>query len=231
MIEIRDSGEFERMVKRLANDVVNCAIFFRLHGDLRGAVRDFRREFDQSPAFWSLTLHAHLDAARVRLLRVYDRHSGALGLGSWLDAIRGLVRRCQEGSDAELPAMIRPEALALDFAKLDADARLASPGDPLVKKLLALRGNVIAHTNARNVMDELRLEDRFALSYDEFSALVDRATSIFNRYCGLFRGETWSTELIGRDDFRYVLEAVRRDLERDDAEFQEVLAGTKRIDE
>ena len=45
--------------------------------------------------------------------------------------------------------------------------------------------------------------------------------TLLNRYATLFRRISWSTEMIGRDDWKFVLTCVRDALERDEAEFQE----------
>lgn len=226
-INIRDSADFDRLLNRLAMDVVNGAIFFKLHRDLRSSVQEFEREFNQSRGFWSLTLHAHLDAARIRLLRAYDQHGQALSLRSWLETIRDNLHLFGTANGVAPPDVISRGASPPDPDQLEVDLGLVCHSDPLVKKLVALRGNVIAHTNARDVAEELRLEDRFALTYDDLAELVSRATEIFNRYSGLFKGETWSTQMVGHDDFRYVLHAIRRDLARDDAEMQAMIAGAK----
>ena len=223
-INICDSADFERLLKRLATDIVNGAIFYKLHRDLRSSVEEFEPEFNQSPGFWSLTLHAHLDAARIRLLRVYDQHDQALSLRSWLETIRDNLALFGSNAGENLPEVISRGAMRPDPGQLDADLGSVSHSDALVKKLVVLRGNVIAHTSARDVIEELRLEDRFALTYDDLSELVSRATTVFNRYSNLFKRETWESQMVGHDDFRHVLASVRRDLERDRAEFKAKLS-------
>ncbi len=70
-LTVANSKEFGRLLDGLGDDVVDAAIHFRLHKDLRESVKNFERELNQSPAFWSLTFGAHIDATRSRLFRVY----------------------------------------------------------------------------------------------------------------------------------------------------------------
>jgi len=214
-VEINNSEEFERLLEGLGRDVVDSAIHYRLHRDLRDSVKSFESELNHSPAFWSLTLGAHLDAARSRLLRAYDQHPRALSLRSLIETIRENLALFGAGSAP--PEVIKRGASPPDPATLDADSALVAPNDPLVQKLLALRGNLCAHRNARNVAQEIKIEDRFPLPHSDFDALVQRAVTILNRYSSLFRRSTWSTTIVGHDDFRFVLESVRETINRHEA--------------
>ncbi len=79
--------------------------------------------------------------------------------------------------------------------------------------------------NADNVMRQLKLEQRFALTYRELATLTQRAVRIINRYSGLFRRTTWSTRMVGADDYRNVLLAVRAEVERREQEFRREMRG------
>jgi len=87
-IEVKSSEEFERLLDALFDEIVNASIFFRLHRDLAGSTKDYLDEMNQSPAFWTLTLKAHFDAALIRLCRVYDKTRNALSLRNLLDTIQ-----------------------------------------------------------------------------------------------------------------------------------------------
>jgi hypothetical protein len=217
-VDLSDSREFERLLNRLATDIVDAAIFNRLHTDLSVSVDEYWQEFAQSRAFWSLTLQAHIEVVVFRLIRVYDTHNSALSLQSWLQTIKGNLHLFGAEHGAQSPDVIRRGAEPPDLDQLNRDIVSVTPVDPLVKKLTSLRGNVIAHTSARNIAEELHLEDRFALTYEEIDSLVSRATTILNRYSILFKRQSWSTLIVGHDDFRNVLKALQADLERRDAE-------------
>jgi hypothetical protein len=95
------------------------------------------------------------------------------------------------------------------LSDIDNDLGLVADGDPLVQKLVRLRGNVLAHTNAANVADELQLDVQFGLSMAEMQALVDRAMDIVNRNGNAIIGNTWSPRIVGHDDYLAVLKAIR----------------------
>ena len=197
-----NSAQFDRLLVRLAVDIVDAAVFRRLHRDLLGSEEEFSREFAQSQAFWSLSLRAYIEAALYRLIRVYVGHNAAHSLGRWLDAIK---RNPQLFSTPPDPDQLTKD---IEFVKTGA----------VVKKLTGLRGNFVAHINWSNIADDVRVGHRFDLSFQEIDQLVSRAMEILNRYGNLFKRTSWSPSIVGHDDYQTILKALRHDLERWDAE-------------
>jgi hypothetical protein len=166
-------------------------------------VSDYWREFSQSNTFWSHSFQAYMDAVLFRMGRVYVSENRSLSLARWLDEIRGNPQLFSSPPDSD---------------QLDADIGLVQKADPLVKKLIVLRGSFVAHVNWQNTADGAQVGDRFALSSDEIDLLISRAAEILNRYSYLFKRTVWSTTIVGQDDFQNTLAALRRDLAREDAE-------------
>lgn len=217
-IEISDHDQFDRLLERLARDVVDAEIFRRLHSDLSASRTEFVREFAQSRTFWYLTFEALIEAVLFRLIRAYDSDRRALSLQSWLETIKHNLHMFGAQSSTPSSEVSGRSSIAPDPKQLECDLSSVSTGDPLVKKLIQLRGHFIAHINANNIVHEKQLEKRFGLTYDEIGLLVDRATTIVNRYSVLFKRTSWSTVIVGHDDFMTVLKALRTDLERRKAE-------------
>jgi hypothetical protein len=196
--------EFDRLLDRLARDIVDAAIFRKLRSDLTGSFGEYWREFNQSPAFWSLSFQAYLEAALHRLTRIYVGHRDALSLSSWLEEIKNKPQL--------FPAP--PDPVQLD----EAIRSVSVKDDPVVKNLVILRNNILAHINWDDVAKDLRLVEKYAPSYAEVDALVSRALGILNRYSVLFKGLAWSRVISGHDDFQAILDALRAGLARRDAE-------------
>ena len=219
-----NTAQFDRLLERLGHDVIDASIHYQLHAKLRKAIRSFTRELNQSPAFWTLTLDAHYDAFRARLFRAYDSQKGSLSLLTLLETVAEKIHTLNAGIALQQPTFAS-SGTHLRPSILGRDRRLVSDRDPLVKKLLSQRHNLFAHSNADNVMRQLRLEQRFALTYRELATLTRRAVRIINRYSGLFRRTTWSTRMVGADDYRNVLLAVRAEIERREQEFRREMRG------
>jgi HEPN superfamily AbiU2-like protein len=227
-IRIASRREFERLLDGLGREIVDAAIHYRMHMDLRGSVPEFERELSQAPGFWGMAFWALMEGALHRLFRAYDQREGALSLRSFLETVRD--RPDLYANPATAPSTLVPNAP--DTLILEADLSLVIPSDPLVKKLVILRGNLYAHKNAENIARAFRIDEAFSLSYADVETLVERAVTIINRYSRLFRRSTWSTQMIGHDDYRHVLEYVREAIRhREQAIDNEIAAAQRRATE
>ena len=88
MIEIKDSAEFERLLKALSDDVVDAHIHYQLYKELIEAISKHPLVVQQSNTFWTFTLQAHLNSSIYALFRAYDQNTSSLHLRSWLYTIR-----------------------------------------------------------------------------------------------------------------------------------------------
>jgi hypothetical protein len=95
-----------------------------------------------------------------------------------------------------------------DAAALDADIASCAIDDPLVKTLMIHRGSTIAHRNAKNVVAEKDIGDAHPLTLGDLEALLERAANILNKYSSLFAANTYSTQIIGHDDYKYIISSV-----------------------
>lgn len=209
------SPEFERLLNRLAEDIVDVAVFQRLRANLDSSYEEYSREFNESQTFWSLCFQAFEDVVLSRLGRIYVSQKDALSLLAWLEAIKGNPHLFTTAPDAE---------------QLGNDIESVGNKDPLVKKLICLRGNFVAHVNWDHTAGGgVKIKrDLFALTSDELEALITRAADVLNRYSTLFNQSLWSMDIAGRDDYKGVLEAVRSELERLDAELAEEIGQATR---
>lgn len=214
MIDIEDSAEFSRLLKALSDDVVNAHIHYRLYRDLRESLGQHHIVAIQSNTFWSLTLQAHLNSCIHVLCRVYDQNPTALHLRSWLSTIEENLHLFEEEHFRER-VKNNPfvESLARsprkpDCSLLKADIHACSTKDPHVKTLMVHRGSRVAHKSARNVVAERDIGDQHPLTFGDVDELLKRAIGILNRYSGLFAANTYSTQIIGHDDYEFIFKCV-----------------------
>jgi HEPN superfamily AbiU2-like protein len=201
---LKTEPQLHAALHTLADDVQVAAVHHHLATDLSAAVPQYVRELNEACAFWSLTIYAHLSEVRTRLCRVYDQHPAAIGLATWLAAAAGIAK--------------------LDSSTLTSDLSEVGAADPIVRKLVKLRNNVVAHTAASPV-GRRELEQAFGLTFEESDMLVRRAVRIVNDYGQRLLRNTWSTRIIGRDDYLSVLRAVRFHDEAMEAKIQAEFDG------
>jgi hypothetical protein len=148
----------------------------------------------------------------AHLCRAYDQNPNSLSLLNLIDTIRDNIHLFGSRSGSRLPAVVNPSAPKPDIATLLEDRQSVSPKDPLVGRLVSLRGNIFAHGHAMNVMEEVGQAARFAMTFDELGELWRRALSILNRYSQLFKHSSWASSLVGQDDYKGLLECLRREM-------------------
>ena len=61
-VRLQSEDEFLRLLESVTRDVQQASFHWQLYLSLRSDVRRYLREFNEAPAFWSLTMTAHGDA-------------------------------------------------------------------------------------------------------------------------------------------------------------------------
>jgi hypothetical protein len=219
-IRIRSSEEFHFLLKALADDIRFSHDCYRLYRKLEQSANEFNAELSQSPAFWYLTRHALIDAAVLRLCRIYNQHDSANHLHGLLltvnanPAIFEEARFRERLKDNPAANSLAKYGTAPDPAQLQTDLRLTSLDDPDVSVLYRWRGGVVAHSNASIAKGSNDWTRDNPLSWNRIENLIARAYDIFNRYSALFNATSYSTLLIGEDDYENLLMLLRLGLKQ-----------------
>jgi len=221
-IQVRNSDELKRLSEALALELVDANIAFRMHEQLIAAYEgDYGNAMREAWTFWSLTIQGHLDSAVFRLCRIYDQDDKNLGLRGLLDTIRSNQHLfSQEQFAARMQSRPQPELLIanyepLDQAQIDIDMKYATRAtNPVVDRLIAVRHNYYSHRNARDVVAERAVAETYPYQRHEVGDLLDGGLSIVNRYNMLLDLNTWSRNIVGGDDYHYVLRAAQERLDR-----------------
>jgi AbiU2 len=209
------------LLTALLDDLLDARFHFTLHQGMSKSSEEYATEFAQSPTFWGLTLSAHLDAVMVRLCRAYDTYEhSALNLRNLLDTIQANLNIFEKPNFRQrvkgnafvdsLAADLKPP----DEAQLRKDIHAVSVADPLVHKLVQWRHNHIAHRNRDYVLNPQKLATQHPLLFVEIHVLLDRALEIGNRYSLLFDASAHATMMVGKDDYLFILKAVREQMKR-----------------
>ena len=227
-LRLDSADEFRCLLSALLNELVDARFHFTLHQNLVGAMKEYAEEFGQSLTFWNLTLGALIDAALIRLCRAYDTHSGSvLTLRNLLEAIRVNLTIFDEPNFRErLKGNAFVDSLASDLkppdhAQIQKDIAAVSVSDPLVNKLVLWRHNYIAHRSSEGVLNPQKLSAQHPFLFAEIDQLLSRAMEIGNRYSLLFDATAHATMMVGKDDYSFVLTALREQRKRRKKELDE----------
>lgn len=229
-IKIENPAEFQRLLEELGSELQEANIHFKLFQDLIAAADEYATEFAQANAFWSLTVQAHLDATLFRLCKIYDQHNRALNLKNLLDTIKANlsifdVENFRERfKNSPFVESLSSEPRKPDAVQLDADMAFVSEDNTWVKNLVIWRNNYFAHRSPHHAIEDISLASTHTLPMPEVKRLAVEGMRILNRYSSLFHANTYSTNIIGREDYKSVLDAVREHLQAVERRVQEDIA-------
>ncbi|MCX5965897.1 MAG: hypothetical protein NT070_23065 [Cyanobacteria bacterium] len=205
--------QFKGLLKALSDDLLNARHHFKLYRSLREALDDYQKEINQCVAFWGLTLSAHKQASILNLCRAYDPQKDA-------SSLRQLIQIIQKNIDLfdiqqfrerlkHNPYVDSLSQTAREPSKqqLEKDLEFVSKDNPLVKRLIILRNNVVAHTSTSSIIKSKN--DLNPLTWEEIEELIEQGMSIVNSYSSLFEASTYASTLIGEDDYKTVLRHIR----------------------
>ena len=219
-IEIISAEQFDTLLNALSKEIIDAEVYFNLYEKLLVAIPEYKEVYNESNTFWSLTVQALMNTTLSCLCRVYDQHEKSLSLINLLDTIKARIEIFDtENFKQRLKDNPFVESLAEEPRKpaintLNSDRELVDPANPLVKKLVIWRHNIIAHKTALNIVNEQDVTKDYPISRHEISILVHKSTEVLNRYSGLFRASTYLPNIIGQDDYLYVLKATQEKLSR-----------------
>jgi hypothetical protein len=157
----------------------------------------------------------------LHLCKIYDPNKAHAGLRGLLDTIRATpqwftpdrFRERMQGRSAAAGLIANPPVL--DTAQLATDlAYVTRTTNPAVNRLIEARNNYYSHRNAADITSGVDLAAQYQLTREDVADLLRGGMQIANRYNALFRANIFSTQIVGHDDYKSVLKAVREKLER-----------------
>jgi AbiU2 len=227
------STELGEHISALSNDVVNANIHWRMRCDLIDSLQKHPLVGAQSNTFWHYTLKAHETAAIINLCRVFEKRQDTLNLLEWLKTIQSNLNLFETSKFKKRLAgnafvdSLASDARCPDKSILETDIKNCVKDDPLVEKLMFYRDNFFAHKNTDIAIGNKLVQPEQLPSNEDISALLERAITIFNRYSKLFQAVTYSTSVIGKDDYKFIFSCVSSAVEESRRKTQEFLDNHK----
>ena len=219
-IKISEEDELNELLNSLAQDIIATSNYHRLYSDLLDSRKDYTREFSQSPAFWSLIWDSLSGDRMIRLCRIFDQESKSLNLINLVDTIKANMHFFEEEPFRE---RLKGNAFVDSLAEvgripnenqIEEDILFASEKNPTVKKLIIWRNNVIAHKRAKVSLGKSTIMEDNPLTREEIETLITECFVIFNRYSSLYKAEHLSGKMVGHDDYKSLLDFIRRGLQK-----------------
>ena len=208
------SEEFSKLLRALSSDVVNAHIHWRMATELGKALSAHPLVIAQSNTFWSLTHQAHVATSLQCLARACDQERSALHLPSLLRTIKTNLEifeadkfRVRLADNPFLESLVE-SAEKPDERQLTEDIALCTAKDPDVRLLATYRNSRAAHRSKKLTLQPNGTASMPVLTDAVVQALLSRAQTILNRYSRMFSASMYSMNIMGKYDFKYVIEVV-----------------------
>lgn len=226
-IQISDSDGMNQLLDALADEIVNAHVCHRLFCNLVDSIPTYEKDLNSSPVFWHYTLSSLRDNRLIRLCRLYDQHAQSLNLFNLLETIQANMHLFDEKefrkrrADSPYVDSLAAYPRHPETKQLAADLEYASDQNPLVKKLVVWRNNIVAHRGAKLSLGRKDILANNPITKAELEQLLERALEIFNHYSHLFRASTWSVQMIGEEDYQHCLKMLHKGIETAHAEHKD----------
>jgi hypothetical protein len=228
IIKIETEEELNKLLNVLSREIVEANTYHRLSCNLAVDDKDNDRVFNASNTFWSLTIFALYDAKMIRLCRVYDQNNASLNLVNLLDTIKSNLHFFKEQNfrgrlheNAFVDSLAQTDRVP-SLEELEVDIKYASSKNPLVKKLVVWRGNMIAHLNTKISLGKIEVLEDNPLSQSDIEELLNKSLEIYNRYSKLYRASSSSRYIMGHDDYKSLFKFAKLGLDKwDDSDLRE----------
>ena len=225
------SDDLSLLFDAVARDIVDSINYRKLFLAVRKDISKYPRVFSQSNTYWQLSLRALSDTAMLTLCRVFDTQNGALSLPHLLDIIidnKHLFSKAQFKSrlanNEHLENLVQ-YSRELDISEIEEHRCKCSKNNILVHRLILWRNNYYAHRAINSTLENLKILKFNEITWAEIEQLSTLALNIYNHYSSLYRATSWSSMLIGEEDFKsllgYAQQGLNAYLRKIDLEFQQ----------
>lgn len=203
--------QFETIRERLRVDIEGAHYDFELHSRVEARLKQQIESANQSRVFWDLVRNALLNSALTRLCRVYDNEY--IGILMYLRIVEQNPLWFNQPRVSKAPQELveydRPfKAETLKRAIASVKKSHGGHQNKLVDGILHLRNQHVAHIGTQIVTLNPPSPSK-RLTYRGFKTLLGRSIKLLNLYSNYYDGNTYSTQLPGIDDFKFVADAIQ----------------------
>ena len=205
-----DAKEFSRRLSALAQDIIDAHVHYKLWRELQKQQKDNPAIMAQSPAFWRLTMRAHLNSCLYHLSRVYVAERFCMSISMLLAAIKenekqfGRKGGVAGAGPGPLVECLVKNSKPLDGALLNEDMKVCAVSDVLVRKLIATRAKGFSKVGTKVGVSPKRDEEALLLGFRDIDMLLARALAVFRHYSSQFEVTSQSGKVIANDDYKHL---------------------------
>jgi hypothetical protein len=213
---IKAEEEFSRYHDKLRNELNIVNWHFTVLKYIRENQNNYLRELNQSPAFWGLTINAHLFSALTRLNNFFGKKEKEkhLHMYSFLDFVKNnLYIFSKETFERRLRIVNRYDELAANHncettkEKVDTDVQKLS--NLPISNLKAWRNKILSHIDKDSIAQNVDITKQYPVKIKQIDEIINTLHDMLNEYLLAFDFSTHSKDLTLEYGIQYILDALR----------------------
>lgn len=218
---LKAEEEFSRYHKRLRNELNRAYWHFRLLDRFKEIQKDYGRELNQAPAFWGLTINAHVFSVLTRLNNFFGKEAkkSHLHMRSFLEFIKeNLDIFSSEAFERRMRKVNRYDQLAKDYnseittEKVNRDIQKLSSLP--ISSLKAWRNKILSHIDKNATAQNIDIAKRNPVKMKHIAEIIETLHEMLNEYSLAYDFSTHSKDLTVERGLQYILDAVKLKLRK-----------------
>lgn len=186
-----------KALDRVIETVVLAKAHLKISRDLGRTLHEDPAILHVAPAFWGLSLNAHLDAAQLYAAKLFDKRPGTISIEHLLETVEQLKDQFPHGTPEQMEEVVQR-----------ARAQIADLRTQHLSKIAAKRNRVLAHMDQKIVADPEKFAKDVQVAVPDLIAVFGTAESVLNELTERLRDASQWFDLLGTDDYRSVVKLV-----------------------
>ncbi|MBI4267855.1 MAG: hypothetical protein HY662_03615 [Chloroflexi bacterium] len=216
--------EFKKYHNRLRQELDEADWNFQIAKYISDMTNEYRRELNQAPAFWNLTIKAHLFTSLIHLNNLFGKKEKEkfLHMDNFLDFVRNNLSIFEHKHfKRRLKVAGRYNELAAGFISIVNAEKVKQDTEKLgklpISSLKAWRNKVLSHIDRDFVKAGTNIPAKHPIKTKHVQEIIDALDKMLNEYELAFDFSTWSRRLPIGDDIKNILDAIKYKLEANKA--------------
>jgi hypothetical protein len=210
-----EEQKFQAIVEEITKDLSDAAERSFLYRKLIELIPNYDKEFNRYTTFWSIVLNSLLESSILALARAYDQNNiGLRKLIKFSEENKGIFEAQKFKKRLQNKNHPYAETCSQNF-KIPQEKDFQQYLDQvhsnkeLVKKLIQVRSNFIAHKNEGQLFRNKKPIQ--PLSWEEFDELIDRGCEIRNFFTISYDNSTYGgiDNLIAKEDYKILFSHLK----------------------
>lgn len=205
---------FVKYHQELRDELNNANWHFTIWKYLQELTGTHRKEMNQAPSFFTLTMHAHLLAALVRINKFFDKWEKHLSIRKFLDFIeQNLDIFTNEAFEARMRSEDRydshivKEHREITLQKVEEDRKKIN--DLPVKPIRRWRNAVLVHIEEERVLQSIDIMKKYPVKQSQIDDIINTLDNMLNEYLVAYNASSWAKDLAVKDGMKAVVDAIR----------------------